>query len=139
MNTAALVGTQRILGLGGDWEIRQAATGVISFDIAGDTRFETNALQANKWYHIAAMFDDTNDKYALYINGALFASGTQTFTPQAAATLSFGTRTGSTEYWRGTLDDVYIYNRRLTLEEIAEQYGGGSTLGVHILKWKEVQ
>lgn len=139
MKSAALTGTQRILGNGGDWEIRQAASGVITFDIAGDIRFETAALQANKWYHLAAMFDDTNDKYALYVNGTLYASGTQTFTPQAAATMSFGTRTGSTEYWNGTLDEVYIYNRRMTATEVQELYNGAPALGVHILKWNEVQ
>jgi hypothetical protein len=139
MKTAALGGTQRIMGLGGDFEIRQVATGEVNFDINGDTRFVTGALLANKWYHIAAMFDDTSDKYALYVNGALYASGTQTFTPQTSATLSFGTRTGSTEYYNGTLDDVRIYNRRLSLAEIADEYNGAPPLGVHILKWTEVQ
>ena len=55
---------------------------------------------AGTWYHIAAVFDDTNDKYAVYVNGTETSSGTQSFTPQSAAALSFGTRTGSTEYAR---------------------------------------
>jgi hypothetical protein len=42
---------------------------------------------------------------------------------QAAAVLSFGTRTGSTEYWQGALRDIRVYSRRLCPTEIAELYG----------------
>ena len=42
---------------------------------------------------------------------------------QAAAVLSFGTRTGSTEYWSGALRDVRVYTRKLCPAEIAELYG----------------
>ena len=43
--------------------------------------------------------------------------------PQASGVLSFGTRTGSAEYWLGALRDVRIYNRRLGPGEIAELFG----------------
>jgi hypothetical protein len=42
---------------------------------------------------------------------------------QSANILSFGTRTGSTEYWSGALRDVRIYNRKLCPTEIAALYG----------------
>jgi hypothetical protein len=37
--------------------------------------------------------------------------------------LSFGTRTGSPEYWNGALRDVRVYNRKLCPSEIAALYG----------------
>jgi hypothetical protein len=42
---------------------------------------------------------------------------------QPADILSFGTRTGSAEYWSGALRDVRIYNRKLCPTEIATLYG----------------
>ena len=42
---------------------------------------------------------------------------------QPADILSFGTRTGSTEYWNGALRDVRVYSRKLCPTEIAALYG----------------
>jgi hypothetical protein len=42
---------------------------------------------------------------------------------QAAGILSFGTRTGSTQYWNGAIRDVRVYNRKLCSTEIAALYG----------------
>jgi hypothetical protein len=48
--------------------------------------------------------------------------------------LSFGVRTGATEYWQGTLDDFQVFDRLLTAEEI-QDFGGNA--GVRIVKWVE--
>ena len=50
--------------------------------------------------------------------------------PQAAGVLSFGTHTGTTEYWNGALREVRIYSRKLGPTEIAELYGTGWSLEV---------
>ena len=78
-----------------------------------------------KWYHIAAVFDDVDNSYSVYIDGKLRTSGISPvdLVPQAAGILSFGTRTGSTEYWNGALRDVRIYSRKLTAAEIEAIYG----------------
>jgi len=120
---------QRVLGLGGDWEIRHEADGTLAFDLCGEggTDFITTTPlnQANRWYHVAATFDAANNAYAVYVDGLLQKSGTNSnpMVKQAAAILSFGTRTGTTEYWQGALRDVRVYNRRLCPTEIAALYG----------------
>jgi hypothetical protein len=124
--------TARILGLGGDWEIRQIAGGSISFDLggspyAGNELFSTldPVCTAGRWYHIAAVFDDTDNSYSVYIDGKLRTSGISPvdLVPQSAGVLSFGTRTGTTDFWNGALRDVRIYSRKLAATEIAELSG----------------
>ena len=123
------VGTARLLGLGGDWEVRQLADGKLNFDIcgeAGTSAVSTVPLNvAGQWYHVVETFNSADDTFAIYIDGKLDKTGTNSnaMVQQAAAVLSFGTRTGSTEYWQGGLRDFRVYNRRLNLPEIAQLYG----------------
>jgi hypothetical protein len=122
-------GTARIFGTGGDWEVRQISDGTVAFDLCGEggTDFATTVPLdvAGQWYHVAVSFDSSNDSYSIYIDGQLHKSGTNTnpMVQQAAAALSFGTRTGSTEYWQGALRDFCVYSRKLCPTEIAELYG----------------
>jgi hypothetical protein len=128
-STGTPAGTARIMGLGGDWEIRQQPDGTVVSDLCGDgatTIATTTPLaEVGRWYHFAATFDSSNDTYALYVDGQLEKAGTNSnnMVQQAAAVLSFGTRTGSTEYWSGALRDVRVYSRKLCPTEIAELYG----------------
>ena len=121
--------TTRIMGLGGDWEVRQNNDGRVISDLCGDgatTIGTTTALtEVGRWYHFAATFDSSNETYAIYVDGLLENSGTNpvAMTQQAAAVLSFGTRTGSTEYWSGALRDFRVYRRKLCPSEIAELHG----------------
>jgi Concanavalin A-like lectin/glucanases superfamily len=119
----------RIFGVGGDWEARQMPNGVVVFDLCGEgggnleTTLPLNV--AGRWYHLAATFDSTDDSYAIYIDGQLHKAGTNSnaMIQRPAAILSFGRRTGSTEYWQGAMRDFRVYNRRLCPSEIAELYG----------------
>jgi concanavalin A-like lectin/glucanase superfamily protein len=125
-------GTARLMGLGGDWEIRQLPNGTLSFDLGaspytGNEPFSTldPVATAGKWYHIAAVFNDVDNSYSVYINGQLRTSGISPvdLVPQVSGILSFGTRTGTSEYWPGALRDVRVYNRGLAAGEIAQLYG----------------
>ncbi len=125
-------GQERPFGLGGDWEARQEVDGRIAFDLggspyAGSEVFQTTTAQPNvgRWRHLVAQFDADNDTFEVYVDGQLEGSGTNTvaMVQQAAARLSFGARTGSTQRFNGALDDFRIYNRKLSVGEIAELYG----------------
>jgi Concanavalin A-like lectin/glucanases superfamily len=128
-STGAPAGTARILGLGGDWELRQQTNGTVVTDLCGDGSTNictvTPLSVVGRWYHVAFTFDSSNDTYAIYVDGILERSGTNpvNMVQQPAAILSFGTRTGSTEYWNGSLRDVRIYSRKLCPTEIVELYG----------------
>jgi hypothetical protein len=123
-------GAQRQLGLADNWEIRQEADGVLRFDLGasgdlGGFQAVSTTMKSGSWYHVAALYDMADDSYAVYINGTLDKSGVSTanLTAQSAALLSFGTRTGTTQRMAGSLDDVRIYNRKLSPWEIYQIYG----------------
>jgi hypothetical protein len=120
---------RRIFGTGGDWEVRQQPDNTLVFDICGEggaTFVTTEPLdEAGRWYHVAANFNSDNDTYAVYVDGELQKAGVQTvnMVKQPSAQLSFGTRTGSTEYWPGALRDFRVYSRQLCPSEIADLAG----------------
>ncbi|MGB5472525.1 MAG: LamG domain-containing protein, partial [Gammaproteobacteria bacterium] len=129
----------RILGLHDTWEIRHVTTGtadgipyglVFDLGLSGvNTEFVTTTTidTPGQWYHIAASYDTTNDAYAVYIDGVPHKSGTypSTLSVPAANPLSLGTRTGSSNYFDGILDDVRIYDKFLSAAEIADLAAGG--------------
>ncbi|MEX0642954.1 MAG: LamG domain-containing protein [Pirellulales bacterium] len=119
----------RLFGNGGDWEVRQGTDGKLTFDFCADggtTITSATALnESGRWYHVASSYNSADNSYAIYIDGKLELSGTNTnnLVQQPAAVLSFGTRTGSTEYWQGAMRDFRVYSRRLCPGEIAELFG----------------
>jgi hypothetical protein len=74
------------------------------------------------WSHIACVYDNRNMK--IYVNGELEASGYfpyETGTNTADKDMGIGAGlidSGVERYFKGTLDDIRIYNRALTAEEI---------------------
>ena len=128
-STGAPAGIGRILGVGADWEIRQGSDGIVISDLSGDgdttVGTVTPLTEVGRWYHFAATFDSSNKSYAIYVDGQLEKSGTNAnaMSQQPADKLSFGARTGSTEYWSGALRDVRVYNRKLCPIEIEELFG----------------
>lgn len=121
--------TERLLGLDPDFEVRQGTDGLVAFDLDGDASggFTTTTalVEASRWRHLVAVFDSDDDSYQIYIDGELHKSGTSStaLSAPSAAQLSFGTRTGSTQRFSGALDDVRLYNRKLSPAEIYEVFG----------------
>ena len=103
--------TARLFGVGDNWEARQNTDGTLSFDICGDATPDvvttTPLNEVGRWYHVVETFKASDESYAIYIDGQLNKSGTNSnaMSTQAADILSFGTRTGSTQYWQGALRD----------------------------------
>ncbi|MEM1303893.1 MAG: LamG domain-containing protein, partial [Planctomycetota bacterium] len=135
--------SERLLGLGDDWEVRADSYGYLVFDLGATAvyEFETDdyASSAASWHHIVAMFDADADTYELYGDGTLLTSGSLSIAKQAAGYLSFGTTTGSTERFSGALDDVRVYNRWISAEEISALSGGTTSSGLRIMQWVEVR
>jgi outer membrane protein assembly factor BamB len=85
----------------------------------------TNVLQ-----HLALTYDKTTGVAVLYLNGvAVTNKNLGSFTPQTSYDLYFGERpsgpfTGS--YFNGLMDEISIYNRALSSDEVASIYNAGS-------------
>jgi fibronectin type 3 domain-containing protein/azurin len=88
-------------------------------------------LAANTFYHVACTWNGST--IALYINGALNTSGTQTITPVGnTSPLYIGQFGGNADRFDGIIDEVRIYNRALTLALVQQDMnapviGGGGT------------
>lgn len=121
---------QRPWGVGSDFEMWQDPDGFVSCDISTDGFqggfITTEPLHMDgRWYHLIAEYDSDDDSYAIYINGELHKSGISTWAmvKQAANTLTFGSRTGNSEYFDGAMRDFRIYNRPLSSSEISNLSG----------------
>ncbi|MFE3455326.1 LamG-like jellyroll fold domain-containing protein [Nonomuraea sp. NPDC059194] len=77
------------------------------------------------WTHLIAMYDAAAAKIRLYIDGALSAE--TDYTPTGTVTsgpFRIGSRkTSEIQSLRGSLDDMRLYQRALTLKEIKDLYG----------------
>ncbi len=87
----------------------------------------SNAINANTWYHLVTVFDVTNQKKYIYINGNLVAQSSVSLSaiPTNSNNLYIGSHQPSNvSYWSwdGKLDDVGIWNRVLTDCEIKSLY-----------------
>ncbi len=98
----------------------------IGVGLAGKTGcpyLSTGTITLNQWYHIVAVIDGTNLK--IYINGALDRSQTVLNNDKSTAypfILGNGKLLDNTTFWTGLIDEVRIYNRALTAEEVLEHY-----------------
>jgi len=79
------------------------------------------------WHHIVYSFDNVTKNQSFYIDGVLLRNRTLNITPvYSAIDLIFGTLSGSSGgNFSGKLDEVRIWNRALTPEEINASYHNG--------------
>ncbi|MBI2572936.1 LamG domain-containing protein [Candidatus Woesearchaeota archaeon] len=76
----------------------------------------------NEWYFIAASFDSSGTN-RLYINGIEEANGTGKAPENRATALRLGK--SGTEYFSGWMDEVAMWNRTLSAQEIQDIYKRG--------------
>jgi hypothetical protein len=83
---------------------------------------------ANTWYNVVALYNSSNDKIDIYINGQLKSSATRT--GQTSGVLSTnlrnlqigGTPLDSNRWIQGRIPIARVYNRALTQQEISQNY-----------------
>jgi len=102
--------------------------GVSVFEYTSDNLYSPIVYNADLsgWTHIAVVYTDKVAK--LYVNGALVATGV---TPRAGLTQVFpSSQFGGTAYgyYQGALDEVRIFNRALTSDEILQMNTFGLTV-----------
>lgn len=84
----------------------------------------TTVLSTNTWYYIVGTYDGSNVR--VYVNGSYEGSGSQTISGTINNSLSnvkFGYKSSSNvDYLKGTVDEVNVYNRALTSDEVKNLY-----------------
>lgn len=97
-------------------------------------------LNDGRWHHVAGTYDGTTAK--IFVDGVLKNSGVKAWTFVNAGNLAIGRAgDGSSEYFKGFIDEVKIYNYPRTQKQIVEDMNaghpaGGSPVGSQTLYWK---
>jgi hypothetical protein len=89
-----------------------------------------NLLATNSFQHVALTFVQTNGSAVMYLNGSAVAQqDLGSFTPQTTFDLYLGCRPAGPglAYWVGELDEVSLYSRALSSDEIQSIYAAGSS------------
>ncbi len=89
-------------------------TGVLDYD---DTWLVTaNSPREKQWHHFAYVFDGSQNR--LYIDGN--QAGSSTIMPEVSSTTVFqiGRWFTGSEYFKGSIDELRVYNRALSQDEI---------------------
>ena len=85
---------------------------------------------SNQYQHVAFTYDESSGLAVLYLNGAVVAQqNLGIVTPQTTFDLYFGYRPAESDqayYWIGSIDEVSLYNRALSTNEIQTIYNAGS-------------
>ena len=109
------------------------ATNQISLHMNGSTikNITANwAASTNKWYHI--VFTRQSNIWKFYIDKDSISSETYAdAVPDSTSTLKIGTDGELWRYHDGQIDDVRIYNRALSAEEIKRLYNIGGTFKIN--------
>ncbi len=96
-----------------------------SFSEANNCAITTgNIWSHNQWNHVVGTYDGAS--ISIYVNGVLGGTKAKTNNLNEYTTpLRFGANGGSTEFFEGKLDDVRLYNRTLSADEITRMYREG--------------
>jgi hypothetical protein len=86
----------------------------------------------NRWNHVIMTWDGSTKK--VYINGLLkrtkYAPGSMDYSNKIGLYIGYDSETG---YFNGVIDDIRIYNRVLSLDEMAQLSNEGETYSLKLL------
>ena len=93
-------------------------------DIHNSYYLSGSALERNEWHFVAASWDGSTVK--IHINNSLTTTGANSGPLEISNTrLVIGNAPTRDRSFDGAIDDIRIYNRALTVDEIAELYAEG--------------
>jgi len=83
----------------------------------------TENLSSNEWYHIVVVWDASEESRLIYCNGELYTEvGDRTSLGSGKCLLEIGHGTASSKFWEGYLDELEVYKRALTHDQIYQLY-----------------
>ncbi|MFP4402561.1 MAG: LamG domain-containing protein [Candidatus Nanoarchaeia archaeon] len=111
------------------WSIFKWDSEYIYFDVNGERDGSGVALPSNQWVHLTVVFDGTlpsTDRKKFYYDGDLVStqeSSETSISRQASADITIGILNKAYgQSWEGYIDEVRIYDRALSDDEINQSY-----------------
>jgi hypothetical protein len=102
----------------------------IWFDVRDNTKnieyqvVSPNKISDGRWHHVVAVRDTTNHMIHLYVDGDLVRERNDpTKDINSGQDIWIAIHYSPRRYWAGTIDELRIYNRALSAEEIKAHYG----------------
>lgn len=134
VKTVNLTGTYTIIGdgtdLGGSIVVRFENNYLVLLKsyVLGLATSTAGLLKSNDWNHCVFIYNQTTGAYKFYINGQPAGSGTITPTALNTQALAIGADhlSSLTEKMNGSIDEIGIWNRALTGEEIQQLFYAGN-------------
>jgi len=119
---------------GNDWFIRkEGANNYLTLRVYNSTGGLANVngpvMSNDVWYHLVGVYDGANVSF--YVNGALSSEAPLTgqISNNSVASAIGSHQFGSSEFINGLIDEVRIYNRALSPEEVRYHYNQGGPVG----------
>ena len=82
--------------------------------------YEFADINFNQWYHTVITYDGTTVKS--YLNGVYIGSKIVTLNTSTTSNIKVGSRNNTSAYFLGKIDDIGVWNRALTEQEITNLY-----------------
>jgi cysteine-rich repeat protein len=126
---------------GSDRELRLAGTGsgiylrgcVVLSSGNACSNSDPGFVALDEWNFVSMTFDDGGDREThLYVDGSEVGydsqgHGSGTLSSDASSDLNIGRRTSGNRYFQGVIDEVRVYDRALSEQEISDIMAGPST------------
>ncbi len=99
----------------------RAAIGTDSGSISG-----TSILSDSQWHYVVGVYEGTStNTVRIYVDGVQENSGTTSPPGTVNGSFSIGAFLGGGGYFNGLIDEVIVYNRAITVDQINKAYNGG--------------
>ena len=84
----------------------------------------TISISPDTWYHLVGVYDSSTNTSEIWVNGVLDTTipSALTATPRENQLITIGANNLEGEFFKGTIDDVRIYNRALTSDDVEALY-----------------
>jgi len=107
----------------GAWRLEASLSWFKIFTGTDATTTASSTLPTNTWTHLALTWDGTTNPAKIYLNGietgyTTQTTGSGTASSDATCDLRIGSRQGTSAFYNGIIDEVRIYNRVLSPNEI---------------------
>lgn len=100
----------------------------LAFSTATTRALADDTPETGNWYHMVGVIENYHGRQKLYINGEQVASVRNCICVPAEGDTVIGRADfdrNQVDFWRGNIDQVHVYDKPLTEEEVFELYESG--------------